>query len=121
MDNYWLKKCGTAIRGKEVIKMYYNRVQDANMLFTSYLQGWATDRGMIYIIFGKPGVVNKTSTAESWIYGAESNMMALRFDFEKIDNPFTDNDYKLERNISYRSNWYRAVDSWRSGRTYWLQ
>lgn len=121
IDNYWLKKCGTAIRGREVIKMFYNRVQDANKLFTSYLEGWATDRGMIYIIFGKPGVVNKTSTAESWIYGAESNMMALRFDFDKIDNPFTDNDYKLERNISYRSNWYRAVDSWRSGRTYWLQ
>lgn len=121
VDNYWLKKCGTASRGRDIIKAYYNRVQDANKHFTSYLEGWATDRGMIYIVFGKPGVINKTSTSESWIYGAESNMMALRFDFDKVDNPFTDNDYKLQRNISFRSNWYRAVDSWRSGRMYWLQ
>jgi hypothetical protein len=38
-----------------------------------------------------------------------------------VDNPFSDNDFKLQRSPGYKSNWYRAVDAWRSGRVYWAQ
>ena len=45
----------------------------------------------------------------------------MRFTFAKIDNPFSDNDYKLERNQNHRSIWYRAVDAWRRVRVYWIE
>ena len=49
----------------------------------------------------------------------------MTFDFfmgnNKMENPFTENDYKLQRSPMYKSSWYRAVDSWRSGRAYWIQ
>jgi hypothetical protein len=35
-----------------------------------------------------------------------------------VNNPFTDNDYALERSGAYKQNWYTAVDIWRQGRAY---
>jgi len=38
----------------EAFEEYYNRIAQANRLFRSYMEGWLTDRGMVYIIFGPP-------------------------------------------------------------------
>lgn len=121
LDKFWQSKTGSNERSRELIKRYYNRVEEANRLFSSYLEGWKTDRGMISMIFGPPSVVNKFSDNETWIYGDETNVLSLRFTFYKVNNPFSDNDYKLNRGPGYRSSWYRAVDAWRSGRVYWVQ
>jgi GWxTD domain-containing protein len=121
IDEFWLLKCGTEDRAREIIKKYYNRVEDANNLFTSYVEGWKTDRGMVSLIFGSPKTVRKARDEEIWFYGEENNALALQFTFVQVDNPFSDNDYKLLRSPSYKSNWYRAVDAWRSGRVYWAQ
>jgi len=120
IDKFWINKTGSKERGRELIKKYYNRVQTANQYFTSYIEGWKTDRGMISLIFGAPKVVNKSNDTETWIYGEETNTLSLRFTFDKVNNPFTNNDYKLIRGPGYRTHWYRAVDAWRSGRVYWV-
>jgi GWxTD domain-containing protein len=121
VDLFWLAKSGDEDRGREVIKRYYNRVQDANDNFTSYVEGWKTDRGMISIIYGTPKSVRVQRDEEIWYYGEETNSFSLQFTFMKVDNPFTNNDFKLVRATSYKSSWYRAVDVWRSGRAYWAQ
>ena len=82
------------------------------------MEGWKSDRGIIYIIFGVPNVVYKHKNYENWIYGEENNMMSLSFVFHKVDNPITDNDFVLSRSPVFKNNWFRAVDSWRSGRIY---
>jgi len=118
VDNFWIKATGNPDRGKKIIREYYNRVQDANEYFTSYLEGWKTDRGMAYIVYGPPDVVYKTSFSESWVYGEEGNLMSLNFTFVKVNNPFTDNDYILNRLPIYKSSWYMAVEAWRQGIIY---
>ncbi|MCE9540005.1 MAG: GWxTD domain-containing protein, partial [Bacteroidetes bacterium] len=95
-----------------------NRVQDANLYFTSYLEGWKTDRGMIYLIYGSPNVTYKTANSETWIYGEENNINSLSYTFSKTNNPFTNNDFTLDRSVVYKQSWYTAVDIWRQGRTY---
>lgn len=120
VDKFWINKTGSKERGRELIKKFYNRVQTANQYFTSYIEGWKTDRGMISLIFGPPKVVNKSNDSETWIYGEETNTLSLRFTFYKVNNPFTNNDYKLIRGPGYRTHWYRAVDAWRNGRVYWI-
>ena len=121
LDKFWLDRTGNKERARELIRKYYSRVEDANRLFTSFHEGWKTDRGMISIIFGPPRVVNKSQDTETWIYGDENNMMTLRFVFYQVNNPFSNNDYKLNRGNGYRTNWYRAVEAWRNGRVYWVQ
>ncbi len=105
-------------RARELIRGYYNRIQDANSYFTSYQEGWKTDRGMIYLVYGAPSSIYRTSSGETWTYGEEKNYMSLTFYFLKLENPFTDNDYALQRQATYRNLWYNAVDLWREGRVY---
>ena len=118
IDKFWLTLGGGEDRAKELIKRYYNRVQDANTFFTSHIEGWKTDMGMIYIIFGPPNKTYKTKQMETWVYGNEGTPTAVSFRFEKINNPFSENNYKLIRSQNYRDPWYMAVNNWRDGHVY---
>lgn len=118
IDQYWMEVAGSAERAKSLIKKYYGRVQETNRLFTSYQEGWKTDRGMIYTVFGAPNRVTKRKNGEVWTYGESGNPNSIVFSFIKVINPFTDNDYYLERSELFKMPWYQAVDMWRQGRIY---
>lgn len=118
MDNFWLEIAGGSDRARTLIKEYFNRVEGANHYFTSYLEGWKTDRGLIYIIYGPPNIVYKSKDYENWIYGEENNVMSMNFVFYKSKNYLSNNDYILSRSAMYKNTWYRAVDTWRSGRIF---
>ncbi|MCF8296765.1 MAG: GWxTD domain-containing protein [Saprospiraceae bacterium] len=114
IDKFWIENSGNPDRARVMIKKYYNRVQNANELFTSYHEGWKTDRGMIYIVYGEPNVVYRGSNHETWIYGEVGNMLSVTFRFLKVKNPFTDNDYSLtDKSPIYKDSWYNAIDTWR--------
>ncbi len=116
IDRFWIDISGSKERARFLIKTFYSRMKNANQFFTSYLEGWKTDRGMIYLVFGPPKTVYKTSEAEYWDYGFFKGYGSLNFSFRKIANPFTDNDFLLMRSASYEPVWYMAVDQWRQGR-----
>jgi len=118
IDQFWLDVAGSNERAKELIRKYYGRVQEANRLFTSYQEGWKTDRGMLYVVFGAPNRVTKRKNGEVWTYGEMGNPNSIVFSFIKVINPFTDNDFYLERNELFKMPWYQAVDMWRQGRIY---
>ena len=118
IDKFWLKNSSSPERAKYLIKTYYNRVQDANLFFTSFKEGWKTDRGMIYIVFGPPSTIYKSSESESWIYGSEKNYLSYNFNFINVDNPFTNNDFMLNRSNVYRYSWSQALETWRRGKVY---
>ncbi|MDT8394470.1 MAG: GWxTD domain-containing protein [Bacteroidales bacterium] len=113
IDNYWLQIAGNPLRARAMIQKYYGRVVDANNFFSSYLEGWKTDRGLIYIVYGPPGVVYRGEGIEEWIYGEKGNANSMRFRFAKVLNPFTENDYSLIKSPSYKEKWYNIVNSWR--------
>jgi GWxTD domain-containing protein len=118
VDDFWIEKAGNRERARELIKAYYGRVQTANRLFTSYLEGWKSDRGLIFVIFGSPGTVYRGNNNETWLYSQTAGQSTLSFVFEKKKNPFSDNDFMLRRNPYYDIPWYRAVEIWRDGRIY---
>jgi GWxTD domain-containing protein len=65
---------------------HYERIAHANQNFSfNSLAGWRTDRGRIYIMYGKPDEVEKTSSGEAWTYrylpGTGSN---IRIDFVDV-------------------------------------
>jgi len=113
VDSFWIDHSGNRERAISQIRRYYNRVKDANLFFTSYLEGWKSDRGIIYIIYGPPNIVYKSSGVETWIYGEEGNFLSIKFNFAKVSNPFTDNDYLLTKSPTYKEGWYNAVATWR--------
>ncbi len=113
VEDFWLKNAGNPGRAAQMIRNYYTRVEEANRLFTSYQEGWKTDRGMIYMIYGNPTIVYRHQDVEQWIYGKEGNILSMTFNFIRVINPFTDNDFELDRSAEYKESWYMAVDSWR--------
>ena len=118
IERFWLDAAGDRDRARDAIRAYYKRVENANRHFTSSVEGWKTDRGLVHIIFGTPNTVHKSAQSETWIYGEETNLMSLSFTFTKREGPFTGNDLVLERDPVYKAAWYRNVESWRNGRTY---
>ncbi len=118
IDKFWLAIGGSNERARELLRRYYSRVKEANKLFTSYKEGWKSDRGIIFIVFGEPVNRYRTSKDEAWVYGNEANPASLRFVFKKNKNQFSDNDYVLERSLFYKEAYYQAVDYWRQGNVY---
>jgi GWxTD domain-containing protein len=113
VDSFWLDNCANINRARGQIAKYYNRVQDANRLFTSYIEGWKTDRGIIYVVFGPPTNVYRGINTENWVYGEAGHSQSIRFSFVKVNNPFTINDFSLYRNPLYKEPWYNSVEAWR--------
>lgn len=58
----------------ERMEEYYQRVEYANKHFSHYIEGWRTDMGMVYLIFGPPNNVERhpfdpdTKPYEVWVY-----------------------------------------------------
>lgn len=113
VDSFWVNIGGNLIRAKRLIRDYYHAVEEANLLFSSHIEGWKTDRGMIYIIFGMPNWVYRAENYERWIYGQHNHPRSLEFYFTKVDNPFTENDYVLNRSSTYKDIWYITVEKFR--------
>lgn len=118
LENMWISWAGSKDRARKSIKAYYNRVERANEYFSSHVEGWKSDRGMIYIVYGKPNKIYRTDEVETWIYGDEGSPLAITFYFLKVVNPFTDNDYILNREEIYKPSWYRMANAWRDGRIF---
>jgi GWxTD domain-containing protein len=126
LDDYWVKCGGNVEKARELIRIFYTRVLFSNQYFTSYKEGWRSERGMIYIMYGPPDKVYKTSDGESWGYlkpvvksswGGRVHMKEeyLFFNFSRKDSRFTDNDYYLRRSESLVTLWDQAVLNWRKG------
>jgi GWxTD domain-containing protein len=99
-------------RAKNLMRSYFQRVELANRYFTEYKEGWKTDRGMLYIIYGRPDEVSRTPTGETWYYEGRKT----RFEFKKSGSIFSPENYKLERDNRYMPEWFSMVDLWRKSR-----
>ena len=126
LDEFWLKCGGNVEKARELIRIYYTRVLYANFYFSSFREGWRTDRGMIYIIYGPPDKLYKSGDGETWGYrkqivktgwGTSYSVREefLNFTFKKRENKFSDNEYSISRSETVISYWDQAVLSWRKG------
>lgn len=120
-EDFWIKAAGSSEQARLTIKGFYTRVEDANKYFSTYREGWSTDRGLILIIFGPPDRVFKRLKSETWQYGVDPTGMGLSFNFSRVNHPLSGNVYELQRSPAYKSHWYRALDSWRNGHVYYAR
>jgi hypothetical protein len=105
---------GTPERARIFMRNYFRRVEQANVLFSSYKEGWKTDRGIIYIIFGPPEEVFLVGNREVWEYN--NVYYKGRFTFVKSPTIFDPENFVLIRDKNYSDNWYSMIDLWRKAR-----
>ena len=113
-DRTILNITGNQLRAREFIRNYYKRVEWANLYFTSYKEGWKTDRGMIFILFGLPEELFRFSDREVWNY--DNSGMKVSFTFVRSSTLFDPDNFVLIRSKKYQERWYEKIDLWRSAR-----
>ena len=114
-DEVWLAMAGNELGATNAIREYFRRIKSSNKYFTTYKEGWKTDMGMIYTIFGPPEEVYKKKNYETWKYGATVQHGRLEFSFQKSAIPFSNKQYVLMRDENYKLDWHRTVDLVRKG------
>ena len=118
VDNFWLKMGGSEEKARELIRIYYNRVVYSNLYFTSNKEGWKTDQGMIFILFGPPGRIQMTGKGERWYYFAKRRSMPIEFRFNRKTDVLLDQSLEWVQTTESKMLWNDAVSSWRKGRVY---
>jgi GWxTD domain-containing protein len=115
VDKFWLSTTDDVEQARQLVRIYYNRVYYANIFFSTWKEGWRTDRGMIYIIYGPPDNLTKSVKREVWSYGKEKDPGRVSFTFVKVDNSFSNNVYNLLRGETTVTRWVEAIRTWRQG------
>ena len=117
-DSFWLSLGGSHQASANLIKQYYTRVEEANLYFSSFKEGWQTDRGMVYVILGPPLSVQSGLNAEVWRYSSSEQDILNTYTFQRVPLsvegwPF--DHFVLDRQAYYDQPWSYAVDRWRRG------
>ncbi|MDR9418873.1 MAG: GWxTD domain-containing protein [Gracilimonas sp.] len=118
IDRFWLTNIENSRVAKDVLSLYYERVEEANKQFSNFKEGWKTDPGMIYILFGPPIYLDTFSDQMAWYYSYNRNDPEERFffDLSKIRSkyyPFY--NYILQRDGSLYNVQRRQIQMWLSG------
>lgn len=116
LDEYWIRMTRDEEAAKALIKEYFRQVEFANILFTDFKEGWATDRGMVYIIMGPPQEVYFNLDKETWVYMAQDSNSKITFTFARVRNILTPQYYTLNRSRAYQPVWFKTITAWRNGR-----
>ena len=115
-ENYWINLVKVPAVASAAVRKFYERVEGANYLFTNFEEGWKSDMGMIYIIYGPPDDVYKSEEIIDWVYNRDLTMPVVRFSFYKVKNVFSPDHYTLLRKKNYEKNWFKSVELWRDGK-----
>ncbi len=98
-NEFWRKRDpNPSTPRNERMEEYYGRVEYANKHFSHYIDGWRTDRGMVFIMFGVPSNVDRhpfdvdSKPYEIWAY------YELNYSFLFVDQTGF-GDYRLETPI----------------------
>lgn len=97
IEQFWGRRdSDPSTKENEYRREHYARIAHANENFSfSYVPGWKTDRGRIYIIYGKPDQVEQFPSGERWIYkNRQPSDGVLQYEFVDLQN---DGEYRLQK------------------------
>lgn len=118
IDRFWLSHLGDKEQARRVIEKYYERVEQANKQFSNFKEGWMTDMGMMYVLFGPPWYVERSLERMVWLYGYNRSDPRRVFHFRRTrvhsdTHPFE--HYILLRHNQYHSVEYEQRQRWLTG------
>ena len=102
---YWSGKDPTPeTEENEIMDEYFSRINYSNANFKSYTDGWKTDMGMIYILFGPPDDLETYNDPLSRLYSQRWHYYGINKYFDFVDeNGF--GDYRLTTPFFRTRSW----------------
>ncbi len=119
-DAFWGTLVANRNLAANLLRHYYARVEEANLRYTTYKEGWKTDRGMIFILFGSPLYTDRLVDREVWYYSYDDRDAPRSFVFDRrtlYESEGLFEAFVLRRELYYEPEWRRAFDRWRRGET----
>ena len=116
-DAFWGSLLPRRQAAAHLLESYYSRIEEANLRFSSFKEGWKTDRGMIFVLLGAPLEVFAREDVEVWRY-AIADDATQTFTFDRVPVPDAGrryDNYVLRRRPYYEQVWAQAMDRWRHG------
>lgn len=117
-DAFWANLIPNRREATNVMQSYYSRIEEANVLFSNYKEGWKTDRGMVYVVVGPPVYRQVEPRREVWRYSYDTTLVP-DYIFNRVIatrlNAAFDN-FILFRAPEMERLWERYVERWREGR-----
>ena len=100
---------GGGVRRKE----FYNRIQEANLLFSTCVEGWRTPMGISYIICGPPDYVEcQGGSNEVWYYDIGNNR-SFTIPFRESYTHGNDRYFEIAPYSINTFMWSEFVNRWR--------
>ncbi len=118
IDRFWLTNIGSMREARDIINLFYERVETANKHFTNFKEGWKTDRGKMYILFGPPWYIESSGNELMWSYTHNRSDPVYNFMFERTRAPseyYPFEHYLLNRRSEFHSLEYRQRQIWLTG------
>ncbi len=115
---FWLAPSRDQVEAGQSMNEFYARVEDANRLFSNHKEGWKTDQGMIYVVYGPPTAVGRDGLdTEVWQYPDRGLSFAFVRATQAYDRRSQLENYVLIRrgSIVAPQEWLQAIKTWRGG------
>lgn len=95
ITQFWSRRADVSVGGEQDFKAkYYGRIAYANQHFAGDMPGWQTDRGRIFILYGRPDSIDShpsaTSTSkpyEVWHYRVIQEAATVAMTEPVLDKP----------------------------------
>lgn len=119
VDHFWLSNIKNKRIAKTVVSRYYELVEMANKQFTTYKEGWKTDPGKIYILFGPPMFVESNVNSMLWLYSYNREDPDRTFLFRQVglhNQGLPTENWLLMRRDRYFTLEYQRIQDWLNGR-----
>ena len=102
---YWLSRDPTPeTKENELMDEYFSRINYSNVNFKTYTDGWKSDMGMIYVLFGPPDDLEVYNDPLSRMYQQRWHYYRINKFFDFVDeNGF--GDYKLTPQLFRARSW----------------
>lgn len=114
IEDFWLEKAGSYERANVLVNEFYTRVEQSNALFTISKEGWTSDRGLVFIVFGPPDGIIRSEGKERWYYYFEQQTSGEKEEwFTFIKNK--KGEYLLQRSADYKTVWQMQQRLWHNG------
>jgi hypothetical protein len=118
IDQFWYSNIENKSKAQEVKEQYYERVSIANEEFSNFKEGWKTDRGMVFILFGNPWILDKDLGKQTWFYSYNRFDESKTFTFLRtkvFNDSYPFHNYLLQRKFMYNNVLYQQKRLWLSG------
>lgn len=117
VDRFWLTNLPPN-QARATIEMFYERVEQANMFFSSFKEGWKTDMGRVYIMYGPPISVEPSHNQMIWAYTFDLSHPLYNIRFRRTRPPsqfFPFDHYVVQRSPDFFSIEYQQQQRWLQG------